>query len=86
MPTISVFYGIVIQMVWDDHPPPHFHARYGEYKGIIDINELKMTEGDLPRRALDLILDWAELHQNELIEDWELCIQKTMPKKIAPLK
>jgi len=47
---------------------PHFHARYGEYTGIIDINTLKMLDGDLPRRALSLILDWAGLHQKELLQ------------------
>lgn len=44
-------------MFWNDHAPPHFHARYGEYKGIIDINSLQMLEGDLPKRALGLIVD-----------------------------
>jgi hypothetical protein len=69
MPTISSFYGILIQMFWNDHAPPHFHARYGEYNGIIDIYSLKMLEGDLPRRALNFIIDWAELHQQELLND-----------------
>ena len=86
MPTISTFYGILIQMFWNDHAPPHFHARYGEDTGIIDINTLKILEGNLPRRALNLILDWAELHQKELLLDWELCTQKQMPNKIEPLK
>lgn len=86
MPTISSFYGIIIRMFWDDHAPPHFHAVYGEYQGIIDIKALIMLEGNLPRRALDLILDWAELHQAELLADWELCIQKKTPNKIEPLR
>jgi hypothetical protein len=86
MPTISAFYGILIQMFWNDHAPPHFHARYGEYTGIIDINTLTMLEGNLPRRALSLILDWAELHQKELLLDWELCMKKQIPNKIEPLK
>jgi len=86
MPTISMFYGIIIQMFWDDHAPPHFHARYGEYKGIIDIKEIRMIEGDLPRRALNLILDWTELYQKELLIDWELCVKKQMPNKIQPLQ
>ena len=59
---------------------------HGEYKGIIDIKSLKMLEGDLPRRALNLIIDWAVLHQNELLADWDLCTQKQMPNKIEPLK
>lgn len=86
MPTISAFYGILIQMFWNDHAPPHFHARYGEYNGIIDISSLKMLEGDLPKRALSLIVDWAKLHQAELLTDWDLCAKKQMPNKIDPLK
>lgn len=86
MPTISTFYGIFIQMFWEDHAPPHFHARYGDYKGIINIHTLQMIEGNLPRRALSLILDWAELHQQELLVDWDLCIKKQRPHKIEPLK
>lgn len=86
MPTISVFYGIVISMFFDDHLPPHFHAKYAEFKGSIDIQQLKMNQGDLPRRALELILDWAELHQAELLTDWRLCQEKQAPHKIEPLK
>ena len=86
MPTISMFYGIVISMFFNDHAPPHFHAKYAEFKGIIDIGKLEMIEGDLPRRALQLILDWAAIHQSELLEDWRLCQEKQIPKKIEPLK
>lgn len=81
-----MFYGIFIQMFWEDHAPPHFHARYGDYKGIINIHTLQMIEGNLPRRALSLILDWAELHQQELLVDWDLCLKKQRPHKIEPLK
>jgi len=73
-------------MFWNDHAPPHFHARYGECKCTIDIQKLAMMEGDMPRRALSLILDWAELHQQELLEDWDLCIKMQTPNKIEPLK
>lgn len=86
MPIISMFYGIVISMFYDDHAPPHFHAKYAEFKGIIDIQTLQMIKGDLPRRALELILDWAELHQSELLNDWDLCQEKQKPHKIEPLK
>ena len=85
MPTISAFYGILIQMFWNDHAPPHFHARYGEYTGIIDIHALRMLEGNLPQRALTLILDWVELHQQELLENWRLCEEKNIPNRIDPL-
>ncbi len=86
MPTISAFYGIFIKMFFADHAPPHFHAEYAEFKATIDIQKLKLIEGELPRRALDLVLDWAELHQKELIQDWDLCQNKQQPKKIEPLR
>ncbi|MDW7712497.1 MAG: DUF4160 domain-containing protein [Deferrisomatales bacterium] len=85
MPTISVFYGIVIQMFWNEHAPPHFHALYGEHEALIDIRGMEVLAGSLPRRALNLVLDWAELHQAELIEDWELCSRLQTPKPIQPL-
>ena len=57
-----------------------------KFKGIVDIQQLKIIQGDLPRRALELILDWAELHQAELLSDWNLCQEKQAPHKIEPLK
>jgi hypothetical protein len=86
MPTISTFYGIYIFMFFRDHAPPHFHVKYGEYKALIDIQRLTLIEGQLPRRALNLSLDWAELHQSELLEDWHLCQNMMQPKQIAPLE
>ncbi|MGH8727689.1 MAG: DUF4160 domain-containing protein [Burkholderiales bacterium] len=56
MPTISLFYGIVIQMFWQDHAPPHFHALYAEHEALIDLRELRVIRGSLPRRALALVL------------------------------
>ena len=86
MPTISIFYGIVIRMFLDDHGLPNFHAQYGEYKATVDIVSLSLAEGRLPRRALELVLDWAELHQDELREDWELCREHQVPRPIEPLQ
>lgn len=86
MPTISQFFGIVIQMFWNEHAPPHFHCQYGEYEAIINIQTLELIEGKMPRRAQSLVLDWAELHQAELLEDWNLCEAKQQPKPIAPLE
>jgi hypothetical protein len=86
LPTISMFYGILIQMYWDEHAPPHFHAIYGDFKATVDIRSLSISEGNMPRRAIQLVLDWAELHQLELLDDWELCQIKQHPKPIAPLK
>lgn len=86
MPIISRFFGIIIRMFFNEHAPPHFHAEYAEYRGVIDIRTLELIEGKLPRRALELILDWAELHQDELMKDWDLCQQHQQPKEIAPLE
>jgi hypothetical protein len=86
MPAISFFFGIFIRMFFDDHAPPHFHAEYNEHKAVINIERLEITEGPLPRRALGLVLDWAELHRAELLADWELCRTKQPPFKIAPLE
>ena len=85
MPTISTFYGILIQMFWSDHAPPHFHALYAEHAVLIDIRTLDVLEGEMPRRALALILEWAQEHRAELMEDWELCARNQQPNKIRPL-
>lgn len=85
MPTISVFYGIVIQMFWREHGPPHFHALYGEHEAIIDIRDLRVMRGSLPRRATAMVLEWAAEHREELMEDWNLCSRLRPPKPIEPL-
>ena len=71
MPVISRFFGITIRMYYRDHPPPHFHASYGESEALVTINGLTVLEGDLPRRALRLVREWATLHTDALREDWE---------------
>lgn len=86
MPIVSQFFGIIIRMFFDEHAPPHFHAQYGEYKASVDIRSLTVIEGRLPRRALALVLDWAELHQTELLQDWALCQRHLHPNKIEPLE
>ncbi len=86
MPTLSVFYGVVIQMFWHDHAPPHFHAVYAEYEALVDIRNLTVIEGNLPNRALSMVIEWANQHQQELLEDWELCSTMQTPRKIEPLK
>lgn len=85
MPTLSVFYGIVIQMFWDDHPPPHFHATYAGEEPMIEIESSRVLQGHLPRRALRFVLEWTELHRDELMEAWDKCSTLTPPKRIAPL-
>jgi hypothetical protein len=86
MPTISIFYGIVIQMFWNDHAPPHFHALYGDNEAVVAIESLQVLRGSLPRRALSLVLEWADEHRAELLENWELCRSHQMPRQILPLK
>ena len=85
MPSISAFYGILIQMFWADHAPPHFHALYAEAEAVIDIRTLEVIEGRMPRRAMALVLEWAQQNRDALMEDWELCKSNQRPKKIRPL-
>lgn len=70
MPEIARFYGIIIKLFFGDHPPPHFHAVYGEYIAVFDIQTLEAIEGDLPNRARKLVVEWATIHQTELLEIW----------------
>jgi len=65
MPTISMFYGIIIQMYWNDHAPPHFHVRYSEYRATVGIQKIEVLAGSLPRNAERLTLEWAAEHQAE---------------------
>ena len=72
-------------MYFNEHNPPHFHAKYGEYKIIVYI-ENGVVEGKFPKRALKIVLEWYELHKDELLEDWELCAKRQQPKPISPLE
>jgi Domain of unknown function (DUF4160) len=72
MPRLAVFYGIVIYMYRPDHPPPHFHAEYGEHVAQIELGSLEVLNGSLPPRALRLVREWARLHPDELDENWAL--------------
>lgn len=85
MPTISEFFGIIIQMFYQDHAPPHFHAKYAEYEVLIRINPLGVLEGSFPNRALGLVMEWAALHQQELLEDWKRAETCEKLEKIPPL-
>jgi hypothetical protein len=86
LPTISVFFGILIRMYFNDHAPPHFHALYNEYEAVIEIETLTVLQGALPGRAMNLVLEWAQLRKAELLADWHLCRAKQQPLKIAPLE
>ena len=86
MPEISRFFGIIILMSYDEHNPPHFHARYGSDNAAIEIASLRVLEGRLPSRALGLVVEWASLHQEELMMNWEALRIDRPPKKIRPLQ
>jgi hypothetical protein len=86
MPTICRFYGILIQMYFDDHSPPHFHVVYNEFKAVIGINDFSILEGDLPPKALGLVMEWARIHKIELLKDWELAKKKQSLLPIVPLE
>jgi len=73
-------------MFFDDHNPPHFHARYGGEKIAIEIESLRVLEGRIPPRALGLVIEWASQHKDELSASWELTKNNQKPKKIEPLK
>lgn len=85
MPVISRFLGIVISMFWNDHAPPHFHARYGEYAIAVNVDN-GVVEGKFPQRALRHVLEWYGLHQEELRRNWEPCRQSQLPTPIEPLE
>ena len=85
MPELSRFYGIVVQMYYGDHLPPHFHALYSGHSAKINIETFAVIEGWLPARALGLVVEWAELHQDELREAFRQAAALQKPAKIAPL-
>jgi len=72
-------------MYFGDHPPPHFHARYAGHAAKIDIESLGVIDGDLPARALGLVIEWAALHQNELRDAFANAANMQPPGKIEPL-
>ena len=86
MPEISRFFGIVIKMFFDDHSPPHFHAEYGSDLALIDIRNLSVFSGRLPPRVIGLVIEWATLHQQELLADWDRAQAQRELLKIAPLE
>ncbi len=85
MPTLAIFYGIVIQIYWFDHAPPHFHARYAGEEVQIDIQKASVLGGSLPKRALAMVLEWTREHQVELMAAWAAASGGTAPERIAPL-
>jgi len=85
MPEISRFYGIVIFMNFNDHLPPHFHARYQDQEVTIDI-ETGVVTGKMSKRALRMLFEWLDNHQEELMMNWESARARRPLEKIEPLK
>lgn len=79
MPVIARFYGILIKLYFREHGVPHFHALYGEFNGVFEIETLNMIEGDLPQRAQKLIREWASGYQQELLNMWNSQEFKKLP-------
>lgn len=79
MPVIARFYGILVKMYFNEHGVPHFHAIYGEFNGVFDIQTLDMIEGDLPPRARKLVKDWAKKYRSELAKMWKNRAYKQLP-------
>lgn len=85
MPELCRFLGIIIFMNFNDHVPPHFHAKYGDYQISIQIQS-GIIEGKFPKRALKLVLEWYELHRDELMMNWDSMMETGAFTKIAPLE
>jgi len=89
MPSLSMFYGIIIYMYYMDnnkHHKPHIHAIYQDDEVIIEIPNGEILEGNIPKSKMKLVSAWVELHKDELIADWKLAIEGQKPYKIDPLK
>ena len=89
MPTLSMFYGIIIYMYYFDnkeHKLPHIHANYGEYDAIISIPDGDVLKGDMPNKKLKLIKAWVEIHQEDLMANWKLAVEGQQLYKIDPLR
>jgi Domain of unknown function (DUF4160) len=85
VPTIAWFYGIAIRMFIRDHPPPHFHAVYGEHEAFVAIETGEIIEGALPPAAARLVREWALARQDQLGENWRRARAGEPPEKIAGL-
>ena len=85
MPSISMFYGIIIYMYYTDHQPPHFHAFYGDYKAVFSLNG-DWQEGEIPSKQKRQIKVWAELHEEELNALWKLAEKGEELYRINPLQ
>ena len=85
MPVISRFFGIVVYILWREHNPPHFHAKYGEDEISVEI-ESGLVSGLMSKRALNLVQEWRVIHKDDLMRDWALAEQKKALFPIKPLE
>lgn len=86
VPEICRFFGIVITMNYSDHNPPHFHARYGSSAALFTIDPIAIYSGELPPRAIGLVIEWATLHRTELLDDWNRARDQRPLQRISPLE
>lgn len=86
MPELSRFFGIIIRMYFDDHDPPHFHAVYGDSEAMIAIDPVELIRGNLPPRAVSLVIEWTVIHQQELQENWNRLRTSQSVLRIEPLR
>lgn len=85
MPEVSRFFGISIRMYFDDHDPPHFHAIYADAEVQVGMDPVALLRGRFPKRALGMVMEWAALHQRELLENWGRLQNDQTPLRIDPL-
>jgi hypothetical protein len=86
MPTLSVFFGLIVKMYFKDHLKPHIHVQYQAYNAVVEIETAELEEGSLPNRQLRFIQAWVEIHREDLMANWKLCSEGNEPFKIEPLK
>ncbi|MDO8990431.1 MAG: DUF4160 domain-containing protein [Sideroxyarcus sp.] len=89
MPTISMFYGILVAMLFEDndrHNSPHIHVRYAGQKASIAIEDGRLLGGGFPPKQLKMVQVWIEIHKDELLADWELAVAGEQPFRISPLQ
>ena len=89
MPTISMFYGILVSMYYEDtrrHHKPHIHVRYQGQKASVAIEDGAVLAGEIPLRQLRMVQVWVDIHRDELMADWELAVAGDEPFRIAPLQ
>ncbi len=88
MPTLSMFFGIIIRMFYapKEHNPPHIHVYYQEFKAVIGVADGNVIDGEIPMKQMRMVLAWIEIHREELLADWKLCQNGEKPFSIEPLK